>query len=405
MSGTVREGTGSQRTLRQRLAAAFHGLGPYARPYRRQLAVAVMASAVVSLAQLAFPWLLKGTVDLALARHGHRTHWLTAVLPSVGSPVAWLGGAFVVLSLVLAVSEYWQRLAVSRFVVPTIDDARVGIFTRLISSSSPEDLARDPGDVLTRVVGDSARLRVGLRGLLTHLLQHGLFIVGVFVVLTVLDLRLGMVYLLGLLVALTIAGRGAVRTAAMARRARRRESKHAARNLAAAREPGVALVVKDPDRDRPVAAITQVKGLTACAVQGVLALTACAVLLLAVHFARSGQLQAGDVALVSAYLLMLNYPTTRVGRQITRLGPQITSAERLARLAEPPPPPVAPAAAEPAAPTAVLTVMPAAMLTAVPAAVLTAVPTAVLTGVPTGEQPQERPACLDARAPELAAQP
>ena len=124
-------------------------------------------------------------------------------------------------------SEYWQRLAVSRFVVPTIDDARVGIFTRLISSSSPQDLARDPGDVLTRVVGDSARLRVGLRGLLTHLLQHGLFIVGVFVVLTVLDLRLGMVYLLGLLVALTIAGRGAVRTAAMARRARRRESKHA----------------------------------------------------------------------------------------------------------------------------------------------------------------------------------
>ena len=97
----------------------------------------------------------------------------------------------------------------------------------------------------------------------------------------------------------------------------------------------MALVIKDPDRDRPVAAITQIKGLTACAVQGVLALTACAVLLLAVHFAESGQLQAGDVALVSAYLLMLNYPTTRVGRQITRLGPQITSAERLARLAEP----------------------------------------------------------------------
>ena len=75
MSGTVREATGSQRTLRQRLAAASKGLGPYARPYRRQLAVAVVASAVVSLAQLAFPWLLKGTVDLALARRGHHTHW------------------------------------------------------------------------------------------------------------------------------------------------------------------------------------------------------------------------------------------------------------------------------------------------------------------------------------------
>ena len=148
----------------------------------------------------------------------------------------------------------------------------------------------------------------------------------------------------------------------------------------------MALVIKDPDRDRPVAAITQIKGLTACAVQGVLALTACAVLLLAVHFAESGQLQAGDVALVSAYLLMLNYPTTRVGRQITRLGPQITSAERLARLAEPPPRPVVPAAAEPA----VLTGAPTVELTWAPTAVLTAVPTAVLTT----EQPQDRPACL-----------
>jgi hypothetical protein len=101
------------------------------------------------------------------------------------------------------------------------------------------------------------------------------------------------------------------------------------------------------------------------------------VLLLAVRFAKAGQLQAGDVALVSAYLLMLNYPTTRVGRQITRLGPQITSAERLARLAEPPPQPVAPAAAEPA----------------------------VLTAVPMVAQPQDRPGCLHEQAPELAVRP
>ena len=138
--------------------------------------------------------------------------------------------------------------------------------------------------------------------------------------------------------------------------------------------------------------------------QGVLALTACAVLLLAVHFAESGQLQAGDVALVSAYLLMLNYPTTRVGRQITRLGPQITSAERLARLAEPPPPRPVVQDAEPA----VLTGAPTVVLTGAPTAVLTgrrrrcyAAPTAVLTT----EQPQERPASFDGRAPEPAVRP
>jgi hypothetical protein len=118
------------------------------------------------------------------------------------------------------------------------------------------------------------------------------------------------------------------------------------------------------------------------------------VLLLAVHFAESGQLQAGDVALVSAYLLMLNYPTTRVGRQITRLGPQITSAERLARLAEPPPP-------RPVAEPALLT----GVLTAAPTVVLTGAPTVVLTAVPIPEEPEERPACLGWRVPEPAVRP
>ena len=85
----------------------------------------------------------------------------------------------------------------------------------------------------------------------------------------------------------------------------------------------------------PVAIITQVKGRTAWVVQGVLGLTACLVLTLAVHFAEAGRLDIADLALVSSYLLMLHYPTMRLGRQITRLGPQLTSAERLARLAEP----------------------------------------------------------------------
>ena len=50
------------------------------------------------------------------------------------------------------------------------------------------------------------------------------------------------------------------------------------------------------------------------------------------RLADAGQVDEGDVALVASYLLMLHYPMTRIGRQITRLGPQLTSAERLTRL-------------------------------------------------------------------------
>jgi hypothetical protein len=85
-----------------------------------------------------------------------------------------------------------------------------------------------------------------------------------------------------------------------------------------------------------VAILTQLKGRTAAAVQGLLGLTACLVLTLAVHFTETGRLGTADLGLVASYLLMLHYPMMRLGRQITRLGPQLTSAERLAGLAEPP---------------------------------------------------------------------
>jgi hypothetical protein len=41
---------------------------------------------------------------------------------------------------------------------------------------------------------------------------------------------------------------------------------------------------------------------------------------------------------VASYMLMLHYPMMRIGRQVTRLGPQLTSAERLTRLVHVPQP-------------------------------------------------------------------
>ena len=319
---------------RERLKAIVVGLGPFARPHRRRLGYALVASFIVTAAQLALPWPMKGIVELTLAE-GQRNPWMSGLIPASGNPVIWLAGAFVVLGFAFGLAEHWQRLAVSRFVVPTINDARVGIFKRLIESSAPEDPRREAGDVVTRVVGDTARLRVGMRGVLVHLLQHGLFLVGVSAVLMAVDVRLGLGYLLGLLLALSVAVVGTAMTERLARGNRGRESRQAEAALRAATETGLELDAKDPDRERPIALITQVKGRAAWAVQGVLSVTACTVLMLAVRLTASGRLTTGDVALVASYLLMLHYPMMRLGRQITRLGPQITSAERLARLAEP----------------------------------------------------------------------
>ncbi len=334
MTGTASVADPRIRTRRERLAVAGTRLGPFARPHRRRLLGALGASVVVTLAQLALPWPLSWLVDHAAPTGATRSappSWL----PTAGSPTVMAVGCLVVIGIVLGGSEYLQRVSVAKYVVRGINDARVGILTGLMLAPASAAKKRDPGDVVTRVVTDTARLRLGMKGALVHILQHGLFLIGVSVVLLVLDPILGLVYLVGLTLALGVAVVGADLTATLSRRRRGRESRIVGEALRAATTPGEEVATKDTDRARSVAIISQIKGRTAVAVQVVLAITACGVLILAVRFSVAGRLGTADVALVSSYLLMLHYPMMRMGRQITRLGPQLTSAERLARLARP----------------------------------------------------------------------
>lgn len=321
-------------TRRERLATIGSRLGPYARPHRRPLVTALVASVVVTTAQLALPWPLTWIVELAVPSTAGSgpPDWQ----PSWGPPLLWPVLALLAVGVLFGLSEYAQRLAVARYVVRTVNDARVGILSTSLRSR-PDKRKRDIGDVLTRVVHDTARLRIGMKGVVVHLLQHGLLLLGVSAVLLLLDVWLGLAYLGGLTIAVGVAVVGTDHAAALARRRGRRESRALTEALRAATVPDEIRTAKDPARERTVALITQVKGRTSWVVQSVLAVTACLVLTLAVRFAEAGRIDVGDVTLVSSYLLMLHYPMMRMGRQITRLGPQLTSAERLARLAAPAP--------------------------------------------------------------------
>lgn len=319
-------------TRRARLARIGARLGPFARPHRRYLGLALTGSLVVTAAQLALPWPLKWIVDLASTDAQAPPVRLGSVF-GFDSPVAGPVIGLLAVGIVFGLGEYVLRVAVAQYVVRTVNDARVGILTQWLAA--PSGRSRDAGDVITRVVGDTARLRGGMKGVIVHVLQHGLFLVGVSAVLLILDAVLGLVYLAGLTVAFGIAVLGTDRAARVASLRRRRESRVARDVLRSAATPGEVLAAKQPDRARPVAIITQLKGRTAWAVQGVLALTACVVLNLAVRFSETGRLSTGDIALTASYILMLHYPMMRLGRQITRLGPQLTSAERLADLAHP----------------------------------------------------------------------
>lgn len=313
---------GPRRRLADRVRAGVAGLWPCARPHRRALVVAVLASLCVVAIRLALPWPLRAVVELAVVRSGGLG---AAVHPAV---------AFALLGVGLGLAEHRQRLSVARFAVRTVNAARLSSLEAHLRLSSTASPLRGPGDVLTRLVGDAARVRIGLRSVLVHLMTHGAFLLGVCVVLVAVDPVLGGVYLAGLLAAAGVALRGAARASGVARQRRGRETRLAERVLRVTANPAAKVRVKDPGRARSGVQITVCKGRTAWAAQGVLAVSACAALVLGLARRKAGALSTGDLVLVAHYLRMSYHRMVRVGRQLTRLGPLLASAERLARVPE-----------------------------------------------------------------------
>ena len=310
-------------------------LGPYARPHRRLLIFGFLGTLVVVACRLAFPWPLRGILELAFSEQG--ATGVTDMVPASGDPALWLGGAFVLIVLCQGLAELVQRLSFARFSIGLVHDARTAAVEKLSRPQAPGLPDRDPGDVIARVIGDSARVKSGLKGVLIRMTQNGVFFFGVLVVLFVIDMRLGLVFLAGGVVMTAIALFGAVRVTNISRRLRRREGLLAGRMHSLLMGDDASEDADDVDAAERKSAraegkTTKVEGLTIWAVHGTLAFTSFGVVLLGLHLVRSGALQPADMFTVLFYLLMVHNPTVRLSRQTVRLGRVLASAERLAKV-------------------------------------------------------------------------
>ena len=343
------------RQLTRRVRYVTRRLGPYARPHRRWLVFGSLGTLFVVACRLAFPWPLRGVLELAFADQGSTA--VADMVPAQGDPALWLGGAFVLIVLIQGLAELVQRLSFARFSIGLVHDARTAAIEKLSEPQAPGTEGRDPGDLIARVIGDSARVKSGLKGVLIRMTQNGVFFFGVLIVLFVIDWRLGVVFLAGGIVMTAIALFGAVRVTNISRRLRRKEGLLAGRMHS--------LLVGDDTRDdqdevdsaerksaRAEAKTTKVEGLTIWAVHATLACTSCGVVLLGLQLVRSGALQPADMFTVLFYLLMVHNPTVRLSRQTVRLGRLLASAERLAKVLKPRTKLKAPLVPQPSAPLA-----------------------------------------------------
>lgn len=317
-----------RKTLR-RAKAAYRVLAPYGAPHRQHLLAGAVATLVLVAARLAFPWPLRGLMEIVFDQNASgRAQGVVSLVPRQGDPVLWLTGAFVVIILVWGVAESRQRLSFTRYAVGLTYDLRKAAIARV-----PGRAARGsaPGDLISTVTGDTSRVKTGVKSILIGISRNGAFFLGVAVIVTVIDPVVGLVFVAGGLATVVAGALGASRSSPIIRRSREREGAMADelhRHLAGETELGA-----PPSGHRePDSKVTRVEGLTTFTVHAILAAATCAMLLLTINDGRSGQLSPGSVFTILAYVLLMHNKTVGLGRSVVRVGRVLPSAERIAAL-------------------------------------------------------------------------
>ncbi len=318
-------------------------LRPYATGEGTRLITGALLGLVIVALHVLRPWPLKWALDF-LSGTGSVPSWVGA-LP--GHALIALGMLFIVLALVGAAAEFGQTMLLSGAANRVLFRFRAALFDHVLRQPLAFHESRDVGELLTRVVYDTSRLRRGLVGVLLAVVQTLALFAATLAVLLWLDPPLGLIFAAGGgLAFLAMRGRGR-RIVRAARTQRRKEGKLAslvADDLGSVRElqafgalgGGVRRAFQRRN-DRSLSGEQKVRRLAAgltLRVDILLAVTTTCALALGVRGVLAGRLTAGDLVLFFHYAVALRAPLAAFAAQTARLGRTQACAERLAEIAE-----------------------------------------------------------------------
>lgn len=322
------QGRNSTASTAERSQPLRKGLLPFGRRHRVALGRGLLFTCLLVGSRLALPIPLVAIVEQSSAPVVDAR---PAPVQGWGDPVALLVVAFVALALLAGMAEHFQRMAHARFVGRSVNDARSAAVARI------GRLPDVSGELAARVMGDSARVKQGLKGVLNHITLNGLLVLGACVALAVTDPLLGLIQFAGATIVVAVAIASAKRAAAVAAEHREGEAllTGVVHRIVAGEQGPIALA--DLERLRSLDGLsgqadtnmTRWEGRAMCVVYVILALTAAAVLALGVGAAETGRLGTGELVSVVAYLLLIHGPAVRFARQITRIGPLFVSAHHV----------------------------------------------------------------------------
>jgi ATP-binding cassette subfamily B protein len=319
-------------------------LWPHTRGDRKLLVAGGALSLALIVLRVLQPWPLKWIIDLLTNRHEHTALGGLLAAPRLGP--AGLSLLYVGITLVAAAMAYAERLVLAGLANRVIYRVRTALFGHVLAQPLAFHESRTTGELLTRIVYDTVRLRQGVIAILMRIFQTiGLF-VATLGVLFWLNVGLALVVATGALLALAAMGWSGGRVARASRKQRKKEGRLAstvAEDLLGVRELQAYRAGRWPDdrfgkknvkslvheqRVRQLAAWLMLR------IEILVALTITAIIWLGAHEVQVGALTPGDLVLFVSYATGLYRPLEQFARQTYKLGKTFASGDRLRKIME-----------------------------------------------------------------------
>ncbi len=315
---------------REKRREALRLLCEFARPHRHLLVKGGLATIGVVLFRLAMPWPLRGVVELVFRRHGDGAALLADRLLGWGDPLLWLGGLYLVVAAGCGGFEALQRVWLAKFAARAVHDLRRAAVRGAIRKSGRDRLST--GELVARIIGDSARVKSGLSGILVHGLQNGLLFLGVCAVLVAISTPLGAILATAGLLTILIGWLASGPIARTTHKHRKKEGQYAAALEEGLDQGRLDLEEEDGASARKDVKATKLLALASLAVHLVLAVTVVAALWHGMREVGAGTMSPGELFLFIAYALTVHRRLVHVGRQTARTGKVLACVHRIGRL-------------------------------------------------------------------------
>jgi ABC-type multidrug transport system fused ATPase/permease subunit len=301
----------------------------YGTPHRWLLLRGILASVGVVFFRLLMPWPLRGVIEVVFPRSEQDGRLLVDFLPEWGEPVLLLCAAYVIIAFGLGLFELFQRVNVMRFASQTVHDMR-GAAVQGASALSPNERT-DSGDFIARIIGDSARIKAGLSGIIVHGLQNGLLFLLVCAVMLYISISLGLIFLVAGIIAIFIGLYTSKPVAINVSKQRKKEG-----NYASVLQEGIESGDLDNQLDeinwsssRKEVRTTKLIARSSLYVHMVLALAVGLALWVGSVGVADGFIAPGDLFIFIAYALTVHRRMVQVGRQAARTGKVLACADRI----------------------------------------------------------------------------